>query len=92
MENTRLMEVLGPSFFLCILLLQRTGYHTPLGRSLVAVETLRATLPKSTQSDRDKFLGLFRGQLTNLEQHHDHASGARITVLATIIGPLKQAF
>lgn len=66
MENTRLMEVLGPSFFLCILLLQRTGYHTPLGRSLVAVETLRATLPKSTQSDRDKFLGLFRGHLTKI--------------------------
>lgn len=66
MEHTRLMEVLGPSFFLCILLLQRTGYHTLLGRSLIAVETLRATLPRSTRSDRDKFLVSFREQLAKI--------------------------
>ena len=63
---TRLMEVLGAPFFLCILLLERTGYHDHLRRSLTAVETLEATISASPSSDRDPLLKSFRTLLEKI--------------------------
>lgn len=57
---TRLMEVLGAPFFLCILLLQRTGYHDRLRRSLAAIETLEARIAACTPPDRGPLLKSFR--------------------------------
>lgn len=59
-EGTHLMEVLGAPFFLCILLLQRTGYHDHLRRSLTAIETLEARILASPSSDHDPLLKSFR--------------------------------
>ena len=60
------MEVLGAPFFLCILLLERTGYHDHLRRSLTAVETLEATISASPSSDRDPLLKSFRTLLEKI--------------------------
>ncbi len=57
---TRLMEVLGAPFFLCILLLQRTGYHDHLRKSLTAIEALEARILASKPSDHGPLLKSFR--------------------------------
>jgi len=65
-ELTRLMEILGAPLFLCVLLLQRTGYDNQLCKSLAALEGLQAALIENTLSDRDQLLTLFRSQLAKI--------------------------